>query len=112
MPATALTVRTINQAGLTPLTAETAADNLNGNSFVNGPNVWLEASNTAGTSQTVTIVTPGTVGGNAIADKVITLATTVKVRIGPLDPAVYGDPVTFTASAATVTVAVYQLSST
>jgi len=107
MAATALPVRTITaSAGLVD-SAKVAADAANGNTFPNGPTTWLEATSTAG--GTITVVTPGTVGGNAIADKVITMTGAQTQRIGPFDPSVYGDPVTFNASVATITVGVYQL---
>jgi hypothetical protein len=109
MAATALTTRSITSAGLTPVPAEVAADSVNGNSYVNGPTTWLEATNTTGSSATVTITTPGTVDGNAIADKVITLAAAAKTRIGPLSTVVYGPTVTVTGSVVGVTLAVYQL---
>jgi hypothetical protein len=108
MPATALTPRNITASAQLVETAKTAGDNVNGNSFVNGPNVWLEATSTAG--GTITITTPYSVGGLAIADKVVTMTGAQSIRIGPFDAAVYGDPVVFTVSVATITVAVYQLS--
>lgn len=40
----------------------------------------------------VTIITPNTVGGNAIADKVVTVpASTGDVFIGPFPPSIYND---------------------
>lgn len=107
MPATALTTRNITASAQVVETPKTAGDNLNGNSFVNGPNVWLEATSTAG--GTITLTTPFTVGGLAIADKVVTMTGAQTIRLGPFDAAIYGDPVTFTVSVATITVAVYQL---
>lgn len=110
MAATSLTVRNVTaSAGLID-SAKVAADNTNGNSFANGPSTWLEATSSAG--GTITVVTPNTVGGNAIADKVITMTGAQTIRIGPFDSTVYSDPVTFTASVSTITVAVYQLAGT
>lgn len=106
MPATVLPVRTITSSGLVD-TAKVASDVANGNSFVNGPSVWLELTSTAG--GTVTVTTPYSVGGNAIADKVITLTGAETRRVGPFKPSVYGTTVAFTASAVTITVGVYQL---
>lgn len=108
MAVIALTTNTITSTGLTPVPAEAAAA-VDGNTFVNGPTTWLEATNTTGSSATVTITTPGTVDGNAIADKVITLAASAKTRIGPLSTVVYGPTVTVTGSVVGVTLAVYQL---
>lgn len=107
MAATALTTRTVTaSAGLVD-TAKVAADNVNGNTFTNGPTTWVELTSSAG--GTVTFTTPYTVSGNAVADKVVTLTGAQTIRVGPFDPSVYGDPVTFTASASTITVGVYQL---
>lgn len=108
MPATALTARTVVPAGHTE-TAKAACNEVDGNSYTNGPKVWAEFTSSAG--GTVTFVTPGTVGGNAIADLVVTFTGAQSKRIGPLSPSIYGDTVTFTASVATITVAVYQLGS-
>jgi hypothetical protein len=107
MAATPLTVRNITSTAGLVESAKVAGDAANGNSFTNGPTTWLEATSTAG--GTITVVTPGTVGGNAIADKVITMTGAQSQRIGPFDPTVYADPVTFNVSVATITVAVYAL---
>lgn len=39
----------------------------------------------------VTIVTPGEVGGNAIADQVVSVVNATTKEIGPFDPAIYND---------------------
>jgi hypothetical protein len=104
---TDLPVRTISASSPLTETAKVAADTANGNSFINGPTVWLEATSTAG--GTITVTTPYTVGGLSITDLVITLTGAQTKRMGPFDPAVYGPTVTLTASAATITLAIYQL---
>lgn len=45
----------------------------------------------AGTSGTVTVATPGSVDGNAVADLAVALPDTDQVVIGPFPPAVYND---------------------
>jgi hypothetical protein len=73
----------------------------------------VENSNAA--TRTITVTTPGTNRGLAIPDPAPTIgATTGRLVIGPLDPALYADPVTglgtVTPSAtAGVTYAVVQL---
>jgi hypothetical protein len=112
MAATALTANTITEAGLVATSLEVAADNVNGNSFVNnGVTTFLAVTNSTAAVQTLTVTTPNTVDGNAIADKVYNLPATLnyKLRIGPLPVSVYGSTVNFTTSAATVFVAVYQI---
>jgi hypothetical protein len=106
-PPVALTVRNITASAPLIDSAKVAGTITDGNTFVNGPSTYLEAASTAG--GTITITTPFTVGGLAIADKVVTMTGAQTIRIGPFDPAVYGDPVTFVVSVATITVAVYSL---
>lgn len=61
----------------------------------NGLTTFVEIGNAATTAaRTITIVTPGTVGGGAlaIADATfsLTAAANAVIRIGPLDPNLYG----------------------
>lgn len=58
--------------------------NKNGDVILRVINGGAEATN-------VTVVTPGEVGGNAIADKVVAVAAGKTRLIGPFDPAVYND---------------------
>lgn len=53
--------------------------------------VILRVTNGGAEATNVTVVTPGTVGGNAIADKVVAVAAGKTELIGPFDPAVYND---------------------
>jgi hypothetical protein len=111
MPATALTVRSVTEAG-TAEVAKVAADLSNGNTFANdGKNVWLEVQNAHATnSATVTFTTPGTVRGAAIADIQHTVAALTTTRFGPFDRAFYGDPVLVTITVTgTVTLAAWQI---
>ncbi len=109
MPATPIQVNTINRGGLTPVT-EAAGDTANGMSIANSGAVWLEVSNTAGTAGTVTVAYPGLVDGQTVPAKSYSIpATTGKKRIGPFPVALFGNTVTITPSAATITVSAYQL---
>lgn len=108
MPATAITVNTITRAGAAPVT-EAAGDNTNGNSFTNNGATWLEVTNGGGSAGTVTVAFPQKVDGQTVPVKSYSLAAAAKARIGPFPPAVYGNTVVFTPSAATITVAAYQL---
>lgn len=109
MPATALTVNTINRAGIAPVT-EAAGDPTNGNTFANTGVQWIETSNSAGTSSTVTVAYPNTVDGQTVPAKSYTVpATTGKLRIGPFPVALFGASPLVTPSATTTTLAVYQL---
>lgn len=80
------------QATYTAVSASDTADISNGRTF-------LHVKNAGASPDTVTIVTPGTVGpGLAIADNAVTVTNATEKFIGPLDPAVFG-----TAGVATVT---------
>lgn len=63
--------------------SDTLGDISNGRSF-------LHVKNGGGSSDTVTIVTPGTVSGLAIADLTVPVANGTEKFIGPLDPALFG----------------------
>lgn len=111
MAPTAIPVNTVVVNGIVPA-AEVAADVANGNQFAsNGSTTMLEMTNTTAVAQPVTVVTPGAPGGNAIADKVYNLPATIgaKIRCGPFDPSLYGNPVLVSAASATVTFAAYQI---
>jgi hypothetical protein len=54
-------------------------------------NVLLRVSNGSGEATEVTIVTPGTVNGNAIADKVVSVAAGKTKEIGPFAPSTYNN---------------------
>lgn len=110
MAATVLPVQTLTAPGVTPQ-AQVAADPVNGNVLAtnNGVSTWIEATNTDAADQTLTITTPVTVAGLDVADQVITLAAGAAWRSGPLAVTLYGDQPLVTASAATVTLAAYQI---
>lgn len=56
-----------------------------------GGDVVLRVTNGGAEATNVTIATPGTVDGNAIADLVVAVAAGKTKLIGPLDPGVYND---------------------
>ena len=87
MARTVLTVQDIVRTGLNPtFVAGDATDN---HSFDNtGHNVFFYLK-TTGTAADVTITTPNTVDGLAIADLVVTLPATGERIIGPFPKALY-----------------------
>lgn len=82
--ATALTVKKIPQAGKDISTLQTP-DGTNGNKFAANPQTLLRVKNT-GTQKTLTIETPGTVSGLAIADAVFTVPATTGDTLVPMLP--------------------------
>ena len=61
----------------------------------NDGRVFLHFKKTAVATTAVTVVTPGVVDGNAIADPVWTVpASTGDIMFGPFRPEVYNDPTT------------------
>lgn len=84
---TAVQYPTSAGAGLT-YTAAAAA----GNKFSNDGRTGLNVRNASGSSITVTITTPGTIDGLAIADKTFTVPATTGDRWWKGDPAVYNQP--------------------
>lgn len=54
-----------------------------------GGDIFLRVINGAAEATNVTIVTPGEVGGNAVADRVVEVPANKTRLIGPFDPAVY-----------------------
>jgi hypothetical protein len=110
MAATALTVRTL---GDTPLTdpADVAPDTVNGNSFANSGQTFLRINNTAGSPGTITFhPADPTLGPEnlAVSGEVITVPATTKQWVGRRDVATFGRVCTFTASASTMTVTVFE----
>ena len=54
-----------------------------------GQDILLRVINGSAEATNVTIVTPNTVGGNAVADLVVEVAAGKTKLIGPFDPAIY-----------------------
>lgn len=83
-----------------------------GDKFINTGNEMIMVNNASGAPINVTVPTPGTVDGLAIADKVVAVGAGKIGLLGPFARSTYSDPadsqkLTFICSAvATVTVAV------
>ncbi len=81
MARTNITVVEITRDGVAA--TEVAGDVTNGNQFDHGARTFLRARNADVAQQTVTIITPGTVDGLAIADRVVTIPAGATRYIGP-----------------------------
>lgn len=90
MARAALTVTKITRAGVAP-PAQQNSDATNDHYIPgNDGTIFLEVTNVNAGEQDVTIITPGTVDGNAIADLVVPVPGSSAVRlIGPFPPAIY-----------------------
>ena len=89
MPATVLTAaQSIVRAGL-----EAAYDacNADGNYFTNTGNEFIHIVNAAVADQTITIATPATVDGLAVADRAVAIPASEERMIGPFPASVYND---------------------
>lgn len=86
MARSALAVQTVTITGLNP--SFTAA-NVDGHSIVNDGRTVLYVKNGGAGSVNVTIQTPGSVDGNAIADRVVAVPAGEDRIIGPFAPRVY-----------------------
>lgn len=111
MPKQTIPLQTLSRSGAAPtFTAATQTDL----QVANNGSVILEFKNTNGATRTITIQTPGTVDGNAIADLVATTlpATTGDLIFKPFAPAIYnqsdGNLYIDLSAFADVTVAAYQ----
>lgn len=54
-----------------------------------GDSIYLAVDNGSGASVTVTLATPATVEGFAVAENAVTVAAGATAFIGPIDPALY-----------------------
>ena len=111
MARTELQVTTLSGPAVAP-TAEVALDpaaSPNGNVIKNiSPTMWLELTCTVAGPVTVTLETPNTVAGRAIADDTVTMSGAgTKRRVGPFPTAVFGNDLNINGPA-TVTCAAYQ----
>ena len=96
MARTVITAAQIDEDGVV---ASLAAANVDGHSIAHRDNLLLRVTNGSGASITVTVQTPKTIGGLAIADRAITVAAgaTVYISLGnaelyrQADGAVYVD---------------------
>lgn len=86
---TALAEQKIIRAGLVPAYAAANAD---GHSIPNNDGRTFIHVKTGATPTNVTILTPGTVDGNAVADKVEAILANSEQMLGPYPPEVYNQP--------------------
>ncbi len=99
----ALSVQQISIAGLTPTMVAAAGG---GDTVPAGDRNFLLVRNGGGSGITVTVTTPGTVGGLAIADATVSVGAGADKLIGPLTASLFGDPAAVAYSGVTsVTVA-------
>lgn len=90
MARTVLTKQAIVQAGLTP---SLAAANVDGHYFEGSGTVYLEVKNASAGAIDVTVQTPATVAGLAVAELVVSIpATTGQKKIGPFMPRAFNRP--------------------
>lgn len=104
-----LTATQITKDGITRTLAAVAASD----TLMADDRVFIEVSNGSGAGITVTITTPNTVSGLAIADTVVAVANGAVGIIGPISPALYAASTglaTIVCSATTsVTIAAFRL---
>jgi hypothetical protein len=84
-----LTTQTITRAGLNP---SYVAATSGGDKIKPGDRTWLHVKNGSGGSITVTLVTPGAVEGQAIADLAVAVPASGERMIGPIDDRLFRDP--------------------
>ena len=67
-----------------------------GDDFSNSESEFLIFRNSGASTRTATIVTSGTVDGNAIADLVVAIPANSDIAVGPFKESIYGSSVSFT----------------
>ena len=81
--AVALPVVDITRAGIVSTTMPVTPTATHGNKMLNDGRSYIEIANGSGVSIDVTINTPGTVDGFAIAELTVAVAAGVRKKIGP-----------------------------
>jgi hypothetical protein len=81
--AVVLPVVDIVRAGIVSTTMPVTPTATHGNKVLNDGKTYIEVANGSGAPITVTIDTPGSVDGFAIADLVVTIDAGVRKKIGP-----------------------------
>lgn len=76
-------VTKVDRDGGTAQPAPTAADDVNGNNFVNNSRMFLEVANTDTADHTVTVALPTKVDGQEVADPQYTVTAGSTLLIGP-----------------------------
>lgn len=89
MARTALAVQPVVIAGLA---ASYSAGNAEGHKVLASARHILHVKNGGGSSITVTVQTPVTVGGRAVAEDTVTIGAGADRFIGPFNPDVHGQP--------------------
>ena len=108
MPRVDLPHTNLTREGVAP-GAEVSGDATNNHSVVNDGKVFLLARNSGAGDRTVTIVTPGTVDSQAVADRVISITAAASRYIGPFPPGDYGDPLSVDVEHTEVKLTAYHL---
>ena len=111
---TVLAVTNITRSGITDTLA---AANSDGSRFSNDGKSFLEVANATGNTITVTVETPGTVDGLAIADLEVAIPNGATKFIGPFQPSLFNQLtgytgyvyVTYSSVTTTLTVAAWRL---
>ena len=84
------TVKKIIPAGL--VVTYTGSLNTGSNyQFLNDGRIFIHVKNGGGSSDTVTVISQKTVGGLAVADRVVVVANGAEGMIGPFPPDIYND---------------------
>lgn len=83
-----LTLQPIGRSGITPAYVACTAG---GDQFANAGNVFVHIKNASVADITVTIGTPQTVDGLAVADRAVVVPDADEVIIGPFPRATYND---------------------
>lgn len=90
MARTRITPTELSRAGIAPAT-EVDGDATNGNIVSNTGQTMIEVRNAdAVNPHTVTFVTPGTVDGQAVADRQVSIPASTTRRFGRFQPSFYG----------------------
>lgn len=105
MPATAVTVNSLDHKTSLVRPTPIACDNVNGNSAANGGNLILELTSSAG--GTVTVAFADQVDGQTVAPTTYTLTGAQTRLVGGWPVTYYGSTLTFTASVSTITYIAY-----
>lgn len=109
MPATAVTVNSLDHKTALVKPAAVACDNVNGNRAINGGTLVLELTSSAGGTVTVAFPAGSAVDGQAPASLSYTLTGVQTKFVGGWPVQYYGAEVTFTASVSTITVIAYSV---
>lgn len=102
MPSTNIPVKSHTSRAGSVLGAGVAADVTNGNNFANDGNTYLLCVGGAA-AKTITFVTPGTVGGLAVADLTASVGITENKVFGPFPVELFGSVLEITHEAASTT---------